>query len=225
MTVAEHVAAVEHSYVRRIWRPRADAAARSALAKLPQTRVVELLVAIPSKRQYTRALGRRTEDPSVDRRLTRKMRSDVNVKLAQKIVKGWAPKLVAGAEARQPAELADATLVQATAYDAATDARVRVRVTTKEIADVKGALIAGRTLRELLTAAGRRLAARLKAIPAEIAGWVARNKSALEPAIRKAARGALGRYSAEVRMLLTDYWFYPLEFAWSRPKAVRGVKR
>ena len=225
MTVAEHVAAVEKAYVNEVWRPRAEAAAAKALTGLGAARVVNLLVAIPSKRQYRPAMGRAEQAATTDRRLIRLMARDVNVRDAVAIVRPWAARLTEFAHRRQVEEYADAVLVQAIAYDAATDARIRVRVTRGELESARGLLIVGRPLRSLLGAAVGRLAGRLRAIPAEIAARVKRYKTSLEPAIRAACNGALARFARECSMLLLDYWYGAVQHAWSRPLAVRGVKR
>jgi len=225
MTVQEHVAEVEQRYVNRVWRPRAENAARSAVSALGAARIINLLVAVPSKRQYRKTLGRQDQAATVDRRVVRRMRRDVSVLRAMEIARGWGPRLAEYALRRQADEYAGAVLVRAVAYDAATDARVRVRVTAAELAIARGMLIVGRTIRELLVAAARRLAERLRSIPLEAESSASRRKSTLEPAIRKATNGALARFFREAAMLMTDYWYAAVQVAWSRPLAVRSVRR
>jgi hypothetical protein len=225
MTVVEHVTRVEQAWARGPFADRAARLSAELLAKLDGRRIVELLVAVPSKRQYRRAMGKQTETVTSDRRIVRQMRRDRNVVEAAQRARTWGGKLAEAAVAEQPSFYAYAVLVQAIAYDAATEARSRARVTRSELAQARGILIVGRTVRELLGDAAGRLARRVRLVVVEAAGWAARNKTALEPAIRRAARGALDRFASEVAMLLTDYWYAAVQLAWSRPLAVRGVTR
>ena len=225
MTINEHVRAVEVAYVAKVWKPRTEVMAARALIDLRARRVADLLAAIPSKRQYRRMMGRVDQAPTTDRRMLRLMRRDVNVRDAVGIVRRWPAQLVEYARRRQDEEYSDALLVRAVAFDAATDARIRLRVTSAELAVARGMLIAGRRLDELLRAAAGRLAGRVVNIPREVAANVRRYATPMEVAIRRAARGALDRFAREVTMLLADYWYGAVQYAWSRPLAVKGVKR
>lgn len=225
MTVGDRMAAIKRAWTRRVFRYRATALARAMHSAIPRKRIVNLMVAIPSKRTYVRAMGRRDESKGLDRSLVRRMNRDLNVRDSQGYVRAAMGHILKATQAAQATFYADAILVAALAANAATDAATRLRVPAAELTEARGVLIVGRTIGELLRDAGLRLRVRLGRIPSEAASWASRGKTALEPAIRKAVGGAIDRFWREAEMLIVDYWFAAVQVAWTRAWRVRSRQR
>ena len=225
MTVAERVAKTRRAYVKRLFTPQRNAEAARLWRAGRWSRVPDLLAAIPSKQQYARAFGRRRESVADDRFAVRRMRRDRNHRLISTIILAETARLLGAAGGLQGDFFADAAFVSAIAFDAATDATVRLSVTKRELSEARGVLIVGRTLSELLREASRRLAGRLRGAPAAAATSASRSKTSMERELRRVARAALRRFRSEVDLLLGEFWFAAVQRAWAAQVKYKAARR